>query len=197
MYCSRCRSGTEANFKFCIKCGAPRRLFVASLELPKRFGGFRRSLGVGFVLILILTILAILFLGRSDLRSVKQGHRSGLDYAEWIVLHKIPMETLGNVLGAPLRIITLSADRKIHWFQIQDGLLGIESPAQIIHFRPNSSRLLNDLPARYGPPSARYVVNDEVINNYSTASQLALTTLAPSSQEKAIKEVILWRIETF
>jgi hypothetical protein len=107
------------------------------------------------------------------------------------------METLGNVLGAPLRTITLSADRKIHWFQIQDGLLGIESPAQIIHFRPNSSRLLNDLPARYGPPSARYVVNDEVINNYSTASQLALTTLAPSSQEKAIKEVMLWRIETF
>src|SRR5439155_24598979 len=156
MHCDRCRSEAEADFEFCPKCGAPRRLFVDSLASPKRFWGFRHPLRVGFVLILILSIPAILFLSRPDLKSLRQGHRAGLDYAEWIALHKVPMKTLGKVLGAPLRTTLLSANRKIQWFKIADGLLGIESPSQIIHFRPSSPRSLNDLPARYGPPSARY-----------------------------------------
>lgn len=196
MYCKKCGSKTEASFRFCPKCGARRRLFMPFFASPKSSTGVGRPLRIGFFLILILSMPAIFFWSRPDLKSLRQGHRPGLAYAEWIALHKISIGTLGKVLGTPVRTTTLSTNRKIYWFQIEDGFLGIESPAQIIHFRPHSSKSLDDLPARYGPPSARYVVNNEVISNYSTTSQLALTTLASSRQERAIKEVILWRIDT-
>lgn len=193
MRCTRCQYEVEDSFRFCPRCGARRRSMFA--EPWNRLLQDQKALysGIGLALLIFLGGLFFFAIRQQQLSNLKQGKRSGLEFAEALVAQAPSLHTLQQALGRPVQMVDLGSGRFIRWFQIADGHLGVESVGGILHFRPLTPLPLENLPARYRPSSEPTVVAGEVVSAHEGPDNLTLVTLQPEKRRGVVSEFILWR----
>jgi hypothetical protein len=192
MRCIRCQYEVEEDFQFCPKCGSRRRR--SDGEPKPSWLGNQKSNFVGITLALILFAGGLTYYGirQHHLAGFKQGKRSGLEFAEWLATQKSSAEKLQRVLGRP-RTTDMAQGRSIRWFQINDGILGVESVGGAIHFRPARPVPAANVPSHFRAAHELAAFNGEVVTSYEGPANLALIAIRPEKKADSVSEFILWR----